>query len=109
MTEPELEELFTQYGAVDKCQIMTDPHTQESRGFGFVNMLDVAGADNAISSLNGTSFVGRTLSIEKAKRKRPRTPTPGKYFGPPKARRGGLPRYCGRLDRRDQALPNESA
>jgi hypothetical protein len=24
------------------------------------------------------------LSIEKARRSRPRTPTPGKYFGPPK-------------------------
>lgn len=102
MTESELEELFAKYGAVDKCQIMTDPHTRESRGFGFVNMVDVTGADSAISSLSGTSIAGRTLSIEKAKRKRPRTPTPGKYFGPPKARRG-RPRYDDRYrdSRRD--------
>lgn len=103
MTEAELEELFAQYGAVDKCQIMTDPHTRESRGFGFVNMVDVTGADSAMASLNGTSIAGRTLSLEKAKRKRPRTPTPGKYFGPPKARRGGRPRYDDRYrdSRRD--------
>lgn len=100
-----MEDLFAKYGAVDKCQIMTDPHTRESRGFGFVNMADVTGADSAVSALNGTVVSGRTLSIEKAKRKRPRTPTPGKYFGPPKARRGsGRPRYddrYGRDSRRD--------
>lgn len=102
MTETELEEIFTKYGAVDKCQIMVDPHTRESRGFGFVNMVDVVGADTAISSLNGTSIAGRTLSIEKAKRKRPRTPTPGKYFGPPKARRGGRYGFNDRFrERRD--------
>lgn len=103
VTEPELEDIFSQYGGVDKCQIMNDPHTRESRGFGFVNMLDVTGADSAIAALNGTSVAGRTLSIEKAKRKRPRTPTPGKYFGPPKSRRGGRPRYDDRYrdSRRD--------
>ncbi|KAF5098622.1 hypothetical protein D0Z00_001965 [Geotrichum galactomycetum] len=100
VTEPELAEVFSKYGVVDKCQIMVDPHTKESRGFGFVNMLDVAGADGAISSLNGFLLAGRTLSIEKAKRKRPRTPTPGKYFGPSKARRG-RPRFDDRYrDRR---------
>ncbi|CAN6610520.1 hypothetical protein TRVA0_004S02762 [Trichomonascus vanleenenianus] len=94
VTETELEDLFTQYGAVDKCQIMLDPHTRESRGFGFVNMQDVEGADSAIKELNGYMLAGKTLSLEKAKRKRPRTPTPGKYFGPPKPRRGrGPPRH----------------
>lgn len=89
VSEHELEDLFSKYGQVDKCQIMVDPHTKESRGFGFVNMVDVTGADTALSDLNGHVLSGKTLSIEKAKRKRPRTPTPGKYFGPPKPRRGG--------------------
>lgn len=102
VTEAQLSELFAKFGAVDKCQIMVDPHTRESRGFGFVNMFDVTGADAAIASLNNTSVSGRTLSIEKARRKRPRTPTPGRYFGPPKARRGGFrPRYDDRYPRRD--------
>lgn len=102
MTETELTELFTKYGTVDKCQIMTDPHSRESRGFGFVDMVDVSDADAVISSLHGTDLAGRTLSIEKAKRQRPRTPTPGKYFGPPKARRG-RPRFDDRYrdSRRD--------
>ena len=63
---------------------MKDPHTQESRGFGFVKMVTAEEADAAKDGLQGESIEGRTLSIEKARRARPRTPTPGKYFGPPK-------------------------
>jgi RNA recognition motif-containing protein len=76
--------LFAKYGEVEKCQIMLDPHTKESRGFGFVKMSTLEQADGAKEGLQGESFEGRTLSIEKARRSRPRTPTPGKYFGPPK-------------------------
>jgi hypothetical protein len=63
---------------------MLDPHTKESRGFGFVNMVTAEQADAAKEGLQGEVIEGRTLSIEKARRSRPRTPTPGKYFGPPK-------------------------
>lgn len=63
---------------------MKDPHTQESRGFGFVKMVTAEQADAAKEGLQGEVIDGRTLSIEKARRARPRTPTPGKYFGPPK-------------------------
>lgn len=63
---------------------MKDPHTGESRGFGFVKMVTSDMADAAKDGLQGEVIEGRTLSIEKARRARPRTPTPGKYFGPPK-------------------------
>lgn len=63
---------------------MRDPHTRESRGFGFVKMVTSEQADAAKEALQGEVYEGRTLSIEKARRARPRTPTPGKYFGPPK-------------------------
>lgn len=91
VTEQDLSDAFSKYGRVDKCQIMYDPHSRESRGFGFVNMADVDGADAAIAALHGEDLQGRTLAVEKAKRKRPRTPTPGKYFGPPKPRRSRPP------------------
>lgn len=84
LTEPEINRLFEKYGEVEKCQIMRDPHTKESRGFGFVKMAASEQADAAKEGLQGEQFEGRTLSIEKARRARPRTPTPGKYFGPPK-------------------------
>jgi RNA recognition motif-containing protein len=84
MLEDELEELFSKYGQVDKVQIMVDPHTRESRGFGFVQMHTAEDADAAKDALTGEEKYGRVLTIEKARRGRARTPTPGKYFGPPK-------------------------
>ncbi|KAI5801186.1 hypothetical protein EDC01DRAFT_628135 [Geopyxis carbonaria] len=98
LTEDDVTRLFAKYGEVEKCQIMLDPHTKESRGFGFVKMSNLEQADSAKEGLQGEVFEGRTLSIEKARRSRPRTPTPGKYFGPPKREddfRGGRgpPRY----------------
>lgn len=84
LSELEVSRLFEKYGDVEKCAIMLDPHTKESRGFGFVKMVTGEQADAAKEGLQGEVFEGRTLSIEKARRARPRTPTPGKYFGPPK-------------------------
>lgn len=84
LSEEEVTRLFSKYGNVEKCQIMRDPHTKESRGFGFVNFMTSEEADAAKEALQGKELEGRTLSIEKARRSRPRTPTPGKYFGPPK-------------------------
>lgn len=84
LEESEITRLFEKYGEVEKCQIMKDPHTGESRGFGFVKMMTSEQADAAMEGLRGEMIEGRTLNIEKARRARPRTPTPGKYFGPPK-------------------------
>ena len=92
LSEEELTALFEKYGSVEKCNIMRDPHTRESRGFGFVNMTSVEGADAAKEGLQGEVHEGRTLSIEKARRAKPRTPTPGRYYGPPK--RKSLPFLC---------------
>ncbi|CAF9933258.1 MAG: hypothetical protein HETSPECPRED_008577 [Heterodermia speciosa] len=100
LVEVDVSRLFNKYGEVELCSIMKDPHTQESRGFGFVKMVTPEQADAAKEALQGEVIEGRTLSIEKARRARPRTPTPGKYFGPPKREedfRGG-PRG-GRFDR----------
>ncbi|KAF3046700.1 hypothetical protein E8E11_006105 [Didymella keratinophila] len=84
LTEDEVTRLFEKYGEVEQCNIMRDPHTKESRGFGFVKMVTSDQADAAKEGLQGEVHQGRTLSIEKARRARPRTPTPGKYYGPPK-------------------------
>jgi len=98
LTEDEVSRLFAKYGDVEKCQIMLDPHTKESRGFGFVKLMTAEQADAAKEGLQGEVIEGRTLSIEKARRSRPRTPTPGKYFGPPKREDE---RGHGRFDRYD--------
>ncbi|ERS99204.1 hypothetical protein HMPREF1624_04402 [Sporothrix schenckii ATCC 58251] len=97
LSEAEVSRMFEKYGEVEKCQIMRDPHSKESRGFGFVKMVTSEQADAAKDGLQGEVIDGRSLSIEKARRARPRTPTPGKYFGPPKRD----PRGGGRYDRGD--------
>ncbi|KAF2221468.1 hypothetical protein BDZ85DRAFT_301680 [Elsinoe ampelina] len=84
LVETDIQRLFEKYGDVESCSIMRDPHTRESRGFGFVKMVTADQADAAKNGLNGEVIEGRTLSIEKARRGKPRNPTPGKYFGPPK-------------------------
>ncbi|KAE8149050.1 hypothetical protein BDV25DRAFT_7378 [Aspergillus avenaceus] len=99
LTESDISRLFEKYGDVENCSIMVDPHSKESRGFGFVKMVTAEQADAAKEGLQGEVIEGRTLSIEKARRSRPRTPTPGKYFGPPKRDFRGHGR--GRGDRYD--------
>jgi transformer-2 protein len=80
---------------------MYDPHTRDSRGFGFVTMETAEEAEAAITALNGTDLMGKAMNVEKAcsfsflryvhltnelqaRRGRARTPTPGRYYGPPK-------------------------
>lgn len=46
---------------------MYDPHSRESRGFGFVTMETSEEADAAITALNATEFMGKVLMIEKVR------------------------------------------
>ena len=69
--EDELKDLFGKFGKVDKVNIMVDPHTQESRGFGFVKMNTSEEADAAKDALTGEERYGRVMTIEKARRARP--------------------------------------
>jgi len=55
----ELGNHFAAIGRVQKAQVMRDPHTHESRGFGFVTMESAAEADAAIAALNGQDFFGQ--------------------------------------------------
>ncbi|KAI8328719.1 hypothetical protein BC941DRAFT_457630 [Chlamydoabsidia padenii] len=92
----QLEEIFSKHGAVHKAEVMYDPHTRESRGFGFIQMQNTEDANRAMDAVNATDIDGRIVTVEKAKRSKPRTPTPGRYHGPPK--RGG--RHMDRFDPR---------
>ena len=46
---------------------MYDPHTRESRGFGFVTMESGEEADAAITAMNGTELMGKSVSVEKVR------------------------------------------
>src|SRR5262245_39880345 len=64
-TADDLRDAFSQFGTVTRAQVVSDRDTGRSRGFGFVEMAD--GADEAIASLNGSQFQGRTLTVNEAK------------------------------------------
>ncbi|KAJ7590339.1 hypothetical protein C8J56DRAFT_743934, partial [Mycena floridula] len=61
----DLEAEFGKIGRVQKASVMFDPHSRESRGFGFVTMETAEEAEAAIAALNGVDFMGRNLVIEK--------------------------------------------
>lgn len=46
---------------------MYDPHTRESRGFGFVTMESPEEADAAITALNGAELFGKAIAVEKVR------------------------------------------
>ena len=70
-TSDDLREAFAQFGTVSRVQVVTDRETGRSRGFGFVEMDD--GADEAIAKMNGAQFQGRTLTVNEAKPREPRS------------------------------------
>ncbi|QRV80301.1 RNA recognition motif protein [Ceratobasidium sp. AG-Ba] len=76
-----LEEAFGKYGKVAKASVVYDPHTRDSRGFAFVTMDTVEEAEAAIAGLHNSDLAGKPMTVEKARRGRARTPTPGKYLG----------------------------
>lgn len=46
---------------------MYDPHTRESRGFGFVTMETAEEADAAVTALNATELTGKIINVEKVR------------------------------------------
>lgn len=76
VTEEELKELFGEKGEVTSVRIIKDRFTGNSRGFGFVEMANEEQGQDAIDSLNGIDFKGRSLKVNKAN-------------GPDRERRGG--------------------
>lgn len=62
--EKDLEDLFGKYGKVDKTQIMRDPHSDDSRGFGFINFTTSADATAALA-LDGFELMEKPLIVQR--------------------------------------------
>ncbi len=76
-TENELQELFSQAGAVQEVTLMQDKFTGKSRGFAFVTMASEQDAQNAIAKINGQTVEGRALTVNEARPREARPPGGG--------------------------------
>jgi len=68
-TEAEVRELFAAYGAVQYCNLVMDPVTGVSKGFGFVEMPKPGDAKAAMKNLNGKTVGGSVIRVKKAEPK----------------------------------------
>ena len=76
--EEDLREAFSKIGEVLSATLIVDQTNGRSKGFGFVEMASDADAEKAISSLNGTSFMDRTITVNEARPKTERSGSGGR-------------------------------
>ncbi|CAA6655099.1 unnamed protein product [Spirodela intermedia] len=69
VTKDDLESHFESEGKVTDVHLVVDPWTRESH------------ANRCIKYLNRSVLESRVITVEKARRRRGRTPTPGRYLG----------------------------
>jgi len=67
MSSHSLQELFSQYGEIAECIIISDRATGRSKGFGFVTFKDKESASKAIAEMNEKEVDGRKLVVNVAK------------------------------------------
>ena len=80
--DSDLEQTFSQYGAVSSAKVMMERDTGRSKGFGFVEMGSDAEAQAAIQGVHGQNFGGRDLVVNEARPMEARPPrTGGGGFG----------------------------
>ncbi|HEX5358168.1 MAG TPA: RNA-binding protein [Aquabacterium sp.] len=84
--DQDLQDAFSQYGAVSSAKVMMDRETGRSKGFGFVEMGSDAEAQAAINGLNGQPVAGRAVVVNEA---RPREERPAGFRSPYGGGNGG--------------------
>ncbi len=66
VTEGDLQAMFAEFGEVQEAKVIKDHRTNQSKGFGFVEMPSNAEAHQAIKALNGTFIGGRNIKVNPA-------------------------------------------
>ena len=72
-TENDITDAFSRHGTVTGVNLITDRETGRPRGFGFVEMGSDAEAQAAMQALDGHDLDGRTLKVNVAKPREPRS------------------------------------
>ena len=73
ITDDKLKELFAEAGTVTSAQVIMDRDSNQSKGFGFVEMSSEEEAKEAIKLLNGKSVEGRDIMVNEARPKEDRS------------------------------------
>jgi len=88
-TEEAIRELFGQFGAVERINLVRDRDTGQPRGFAFVEMTNGGEADRAMAELNGRTIGSRAINVNEA---RPKPVGAGAGAGGSRRQGGGPPR-----------------
>jgi RNA recognition motif-containing protein len=73
-TENDLQDYFSQAGAVTSANLMVDRVTGKSRGFAFVEFATSEEASKAVEQFHNKEFQGRTLTVNIARPREERAP-----------------------------------
>jgi RNA recognition motif-containing protein len=69
-TDETIRKAFESFGQVTSAKVIKDKYTGQSRGFGFVEMVEQTQAQTAIKSLNGKELLGKEISVSEARPRR---------------------------------------
>ena len=78
VTDETIREAFESFGQVASAKVIKDKYTGQSRGFGFVEMVEQTQAQTAIKSLNGKELLGKEMSVSEARPRRDEGRTGGR-------------------------------
>lgn len=78
-TEYDIEDLFKGVGSVKKVEIIYNRHTHKSKGYGFVQMLNIDEAKRAVDVLHDQPFLGRNLIVNGSKARKASDPNSSEY------------------------------
>jgi len=66
MTDQNMTEIFSAYGAVTSANIVMDKFSGRSKGFGFVEFENDEDAIKAMEALNESEQMGRNIAVKEA-------------------------------------------
>ncbi|MEM7793657.1 MAG: RNA-binding protein [Cyanobacteria bacterium P01_C01_bin.118] len=78
VTSEDIEDVFNEYGRVNRVSLPMDRESGRPRGFAFVEMAAKDDEAKAIEALNGAEWMGRVMKVNEAK---PRTASAGSGGG----------------------------
>lgn len=67
ITDDDLKQVFEAFGQITSVNVIKDKHTNNSRGFAFVEMASKQEGQAAIDGLNGKDLKGTTLAVNEAR------------------------------------------